>query len=378
MATPRVNLLRIKTRKGLVYQLDYRINGKRFRPKVGSDKHAAELTRKKVESDILYGTYDLASRTSKSINLDALITEYLKSKKHQVRASSLKRYKNYFDRVSRFFSESFPAAASDIRLIETFYLREFIDNAIEAGANEGRAWSRRTVNDSIKIIRSLFAFAIDNNYAETNPAEQIAQLRLTGKARANAFSDEEMVKVWATVDPHWVDPLKFISHTGLRKAELIHLRWESVDLTPGMEQITVECYDDFETKTGESRPIPLNAEAVEIIKRQKGKNAELVFTSKEGHRIHPDKIYHAMKDALEILGLKGDVHKLRHTFCSNLGLKNIDGTTITELMGHSDPKTTQIYLHTNDRRLREAVGDLVNGGPGEEAKPEPLDTKGAV
>jgi len=56
MATPRVNLLRIKTRKGLVYQLDYRINGKRFRPKVGSDKHAAELTRKKVESDILYGT----------------------------------------------------------------------------------------------------------------------------------------------------------------------------------------------------------------------------------------------------------------------------------------------------------------------------------
>ena len=75
MATPRVNLLRIKTRKGIVYQLDYRVNGKRFRPKVGSDKHAAELTRKKVESDILYGTYDLTSRTSKSISLDALITE---------------------------------------------------------------------------------------------------------------------------------------------------------------------------------------------------------------------------------------------------------------------------------------------------------------
>jgi integrase len=345
MATPRVNLLRIKTRKGIVYQLDYRINGKRFRPKVGSDKHAAELTRKKVESDILYRTYDLASRTSKSINLDALITEYLKSKKHQVRASSLKRYKNYFDRVSRFFSESFPAAASDIRLIETFYLREFIDNAIEAGANEGRAWSRRTVNDSIKIIRSLFGFAIDNNYAEINPADRIAQLRIVGKSKAGAFSDEELAKVWATIDLHWVDSLKFISHTGLRKAELIHLRWESVDLTPGMEQITVECYDDFETKTGESRPVPLNAEAVEIIKRQKGKNAELVFTSKEGHRIHPDKIYHATKDALEKLGLKGDVHKLRHTFASHLGLKNIDGPTISKLMGHSDPKTTQIYLH---------------------------------
>ena len=378
MATPRVNLLRIKTRKGLVYQLDYRINGKRFRPKVGSDKHAAELTRKKVESDILYGTYQLTGQNSKSITLDALITEYLKSKKHQVRASSLKRYKNYFDRVSRFFSEYFPAAGSDIRLIETSYLREFIDNAIEAGASEGHSWSKRTVNDSIKIIRSLFGFAIENNYAETNPADKIAQLRIVGKSKASAFSDEELEKVWAAIDPHWVDSLKFISHTGLRKAELIHLRWESVDLTPGKEQITVECYDDFETKTGESRPVPLNAEAVEIIKRQKGKNAELVFTSKEGHRIHPDKIYHAMKDALGELGLKGDVHKLRHTFASNLGLKNFDRTTISDLMGHSDPKTTQIYLHTNDKRLREAVAALVGEGTGGKAEPEPPDAKAAV
>lgn len=161
MATPRVNLLRIKTRKGIVYQLDYRVNGKRFRPKVGSDKHAAELTRKKVESDILYGTYQLTSQNSKSISLGALIDEYLKSKKHHIRASSLKRYKNYFDRVSKFFAEFFPAAQADIRLIETSYLREFIDNAIEAGASEGHAWSRRTVNDSIKIIRSLFGFATD-------------------------------------------------------------------------------------------------------------------------------------------------------------------------------------------------------------------------
>ena len=174
-----------ETRKGIVYQLDYRINGKRFRPKVGSDKHAAELTRKKVESDILYGTYELTSQNSKTISLDALIDEYLKSKKHHIRASSLKRYKNYFDRVSKFFAEFFPAARADIRLIETSYLREFIDNAIEAGASDGHAWSKRTVNDSIKIIRSLFGFAIENRSAETNPADKIAQLRIVGKPRSD-------------------------------------------------------------------------------------------------------------------------------------------------------------------------------------------------
>jgi hypothetical protein len=51
---------------------------------VGSDKHAAELTRKKVESDIVYGTYQLTSQNSKTLSLDALIDEYLKSKKHHI------------------------------------------------------------------------------------------------------------------------------------------------------------------------------------------------------------------------------------------------------------------------------------------------------
>jgi len=81
-------------------------------------------------------------------------------------------------------------------------------------------------------------------------------VREKSRGKADYFSEAELAKIWQKVDPHWIDPLKFISETGLRKGELISLRWEAVNLTQGQGQITVESVDDFETKTGNSRSIP--------------------------------------------------------------------------------------------------------------------------
>jgi integrase len=137
-------------------------------------------------------------------------------------------------------------------------------------------------------------------------------LKISSTGKADFFSDDELVAIWPNLESYWRDPLKFIALTGLRKAELINLHWENVNLTTGREQITIESYDDWETKTGNSRIIPLNTEAVEIIKRQEGKNPTYVFTNADCNKIHPDRIYQAMKKCLAELNLEGDVHKLRH------------------------------------------------------------------
>jgi site-specific recombinase XerD len=105
----------------------------------------------------------------------------------------------------------------------------------------------------------------------------------------------------------------------------------------------------------------LNDVALGIIKAQKGKNSEFVFTSKEGHQIHPDKIYHALKNALEQIGLEGDVHKLRHTFASSLAMKGVDLGSIRDLLGHTDIATTQRYAHLAPDHLRKAVRALTSG-----------------
>jgi integrase len=119
--------------------------------------------------------------------------------------------------------------------------------------------------------------------------------------------------------------------------------------------IAIVSSGSWKTKTGESRVIPLNKTALEIIKNQKGKNKEYVFTSKFGSKIHPDKPYHSLKTALKNLGLKGDVHKLRHTFASRLVMKGRSLYEVQKLLGHKDIKTTMIYAHLSPDYLKESV-----------------------
>jgi integrase len=58
-------------------------------------------------------------------------------------------------------------------------------------------------------------------------------------------------------------------------------------------------------------------------------------------------------------------HDLRHTFGSRLAERGVDSFTIMELMGHSDLRMTERYVHASDPRKREAVAQLENYGASE-------------
>ena len=358
MAIPKVNLKKIRRASGIIYQLDFRVNGKRLRESVGSDKRQADLIRLQRVNDIVNGKFNLPGATKVKISLDSLAGEYTKEKKRTTRSATQKRYKNYIDPFVGFFKDYFPVLAADISLVEMKHVNEFLDQVTDTSNKDTPSWSARTTNDCIKVLRSMFRFAQDNGYLNHNPLAKVKPFRETSSGKVDYFDEKQLEQIWAALDPHWVDSLKFIAHTGLRKGELINLRWTSVNLTSGNESITVESCDEWETKTGKSRVVPLNDVALEIVNRQKGKNKEFVFTSKEGHQIHPDKIYHALTHALAEIGIEGDVHKLRHTFASHLAMKNIDLGSIRDLLGHTDIATTQRYAHLAPEHLRRAVDVL--------------------
>jgi integrase/recombinase XerD len=355
MATPNINLKRIANKKGTIYQLDYRINGKRIRESVGNDRQTAELIRADRQCQLLLGGNGLGNVQHKTINVTELCTDFLRSKKLNIRPSSLKRYKNFLDPFVKYFNSYFPGPASDIRSIESRYIQEFLEHSVEQKDESGHSWSIRTTNEAIKLLRSMFRYAIENNWTEKNPFYKIRPLRGNSQRKAEYYTDDQLDQIWKKV---WVDPLKFIVHTGLRKGELINLKNDKVDLTVGREQITIESCDDWDTKTGKARVIPLNKDAIDIVKRHLNNFPDYLFTSKEGKKIHPDKIYHALKKALEELNYKGDVHKFRHTFASKLVMSGVDLLTVRDLLGHSDLESTQIYTHLADQHLINAVKKL--------------------
>lgn len=359
MAAPSVNLRERKSKKKTTYFLDFAVNGKRFRKSVGTNKKVAQeiLLQKQLELSRGYFNMPTLPNTN-NISLEDLIKAFLASKRNHLRPSSLKRYQNYLDKFNDYMKKFFPGPSQSVRDIRINYIEESFNYFLENEITNKKHWESKTVNGLRSILFQLFNYGIKQHFLNSNPAKETKSFPKKPKNKVEYYSDEELKNIWETLDEFWVEPLKFIVHTGLRKGEWINLKWTNVNLEGSSPYISIVSSGEWITKTGEARAVPLNKVALEIIKNQKGKNATYVFTSKSGAKIHPDKPYHSLKTALKKLGLTGDIHKLRHTFASKLAMKGVPLFDIQRLLGHSDSKTTMIYAHLSPGHLQESVKKL--------------------
>jgi len=131
-------------------------------------------------------------------------------------------------------------------------------------------------------------------------------------------------------------------NTGMRRGEVMALRWSSIDFTNRM--ITVQNTDTFTTKTKKQRSIPMNDECYNALKEQWNNRSEDVLA----YRVLPDMVQHQFKRACRnVYGkdTKLHLHSLRHSFCSNLVRKGADIKIVQSLAGHSSLVVTEKYTH---------------------------------
>ncbi len=356
MATPKVSLRQRKGKRGISYFIDFAVNGKRYRLAAGTNKKVALEICQKKELELSLGHFNILPKENvKSLSLAELVKQFLASKRNHIRASSLKRYQNYLDKFIVYMEKFFPGPSLNISEIRTSYIEESFNYFLENKVTNGNKWEPKTVNGLRTVVIQIFDYGIKQKFLSSNPAKDTKKFRENRKNVVEYFTEAELEKIWKELDEYWIDPLKFIVHTGLRKGEWINLKWENVKLDGDNPIVTIVSSGSWKTKTGESRVIPLNKIAAEIIKKQKGRNSEYVFTLKNGSKIHPDKPYHKLKTALKNLGLTGDIHKLRHTFASNLVMKGRPLYDVQKLLGHKDIQTTMIYAHLSPDYLKESV-----------------------
>jgi integrase len=147
-------------------------------------------------------------------------------------------------------------------------------------------------------------------------------------------------------------PLVLLSlNTGMRRGEVFSLRWPDVDLKNKI--VTVE---GDTSKSGQTRHIPLNREALETLKgwTKQGAGAGHIFPGKAGARLdNVNSSWGALLERAAITGFRW--HDLRHTFASKLVMAGVPLNTVRDLLGHSDIQMTLRYAHLAPDTKAQAV-----------------------
>ena len=147
-------------------------------------------------------------------------------------------------------------------------------------------------------------------------------------------------------------------YTGMRRGELLQLRWRSVDLGSGRVEIE-------SSKSGKRRTVPLRPEVVQALRSlPKFPSCDHVFAN-DGAPLRS--INTAFRGAVKRAGIDGRVrfHDLRHTAASWMAQNGADLLQIKDVLGHATITTTQRYAHLVQRNSEQAVARMPTLG-GEE------------
>lgn len=256
---------------------------------------------------------------------------------------TLQAYRSTFRYVQSFFNEE--TLISDITLN---MLQKYFNGRI---ANSSIYQARK---DRINLS-SLYSFAVDNAYVSQNIIKKIRPFRLPEKTPVY-FSKEEF-KTWLKhcdrTDVRNISIAAF--NTGMRLNELLNLRWEEVDF----KQRTINLSNNYHTtKSKKNRYIPMNMTMLQLLTTMQSDNQSgKVFKIESKAKDVTTFVSKQFKKIVQKAGLdeKLHFHSLRHGFASQLVQAGVSLYKVSQLLGHSDTKTTQIYAHLQSTNLLEAV-----------------------
>ncbi|SPD73370.1 putative integrase/recombinase y4qK [uncultured Desulfobacterium sp.] len=172
------------------------------------------------------------------------------------------------------------------------------------------------------------------------------------------LSQEEVADVLGKVqDLQHRAILMIIYAGGLRLSEALNLKVSDIDSQRMMIRVC-------QGKGNKDRYTLLGKRALEVLrlywKRYRPK--ELLFPSRirRGNPIHGTGVQTAFHDALlkTKIRKKASVHTLRHSFATHLLEQGVEIPYIQNLLGHSDARTTSIYLHVARKKLLTVVSPI--------------------
>lgn len=331
-------------KKGESWYIDYYVKGRRKRKKVGPSKKLAEQVLKDVQVRLVKGEY-LGVYEEKKVGFGEFVEKYLDYSRANKAPSTSRRDEVIARGLVTAFGERYLFELSN-RMAEEYKARRLQEGVLPA-----------TVNREMSCLRHMCNKAVEWGCLNRSPLQGVKQLKeLPGRIRY--LEVEEVERLMAEIDRlpleagRYLRPVVAVAlNTGLRKSEILQLRWRDVDFRE--KRITV-----LKTKNNELRVIPMNETvARELAGIGRHPESEFVFCNRRGEPY--GNVRKSFDRALKAAGIEDfRFHDLRHTFASHLVMSGCNIRTVQQLMGHKDIKMTMRYSHLSKAFLQEAVGKL--------------------
>ncbi len=220
-----------------------------------------------------------------------------------------------------------------------------------------RELSNKTKNNLLVLMHAIFRHAVKLYGLRANPVANVDRFRVRSSGDIQVFSPEE---VWALVRAakSEADAAIFLTaaFTGLRRGELLGLRWRDVDFAGSTIRVRASYAAGKLTtpKSGKVRAVPMAPDVASALARLGDRDRytgddDFVFAGEAGPPLDGDALSSRYRDALARAALRPlRFHDLRHTFGTRM-IAKADIRRVQEWMGHADIQTTMKYLHYTPR-----------------------------
>jgi integrase len=310
---------------------------------------------------------EIADEELPAVTVRAFFDGWFERKKHETAPATMAFYRGTAGKFVAFLGEE---AGREIAEITSEHILRF-RNALAA------TLVPRTVNHSLKGLRTIFKAARRDNVIFEDPTEFVQTIRQTiGDAKRRAFTIPELQAILAVADDEWRSLVKCGLYLGQRLADLATLTWANVDLDRG--EIRLET-----RKTGRRMILPIAPplrKHLESLPAGDKPDAPLhprafAIVAREGRS---GSLSNQFADLLAQAGLrekkgctstgKGrntrresnalSFHSLRHSAATLLHEAGIPAAVAQSLIGHDDSATHNLYVNVGREALEKAAAAL--------------------
>jgi len=239
-----------------------------------------------------------------------------------------------------------------------------VENFLIAVSKKG--YAQKTLSHQRLIVNLIFKHAILHNDITYNPCLSVSAPKGLPKEKRTAASSEDEIKILNAAD-EWIFPYIALM-TGMRKGEILALRWEDIDFINNIITVNKQIYYltnnptiIYSTKTESGmRSVPLLDDLKERLLKTKPSTSSGCIITDDGKNPITKKRYEILyRNFKKKTGITCTAHQLRHSFATKAFECGVPVKSVQNILGHSQISTTMdIYTDFREKALKEAAVKL--------------------